>query len=1199
MENQSTASYHEKRVEEVLAVYLEAARRGQAPDRSELLTRHPDLAADLEDFFSDHDLVRDMAEPLRTVVVAEQAPSPRATDTATLPSDELPDRFGDYELLAEIARGGMGIVYRARQVRLQREVALKMLFPGGRALAEVEHFLHTEAAAVASLDHPNIVPIYEAGTHAGRPFFSMKLIDGADLKRWVPDARASSSRAAWERDIAQLLAAVARAVHHAHQRGILHRDLKPSNVLIDRDGRPHVTDFGLAKRVEGDSALSQEGGITGTPAYMSPEQASGEKRLTTAVDVYGLGAILYELLTGRPPFRAPTPLDTIFQVRTEEPPRPRATDARIDRDLETICLKCLEKGPSDRYASAAAVAEDLERWLRGEPIVARPASAWERIAKWAQRRPALAALGCTAAALLLAMLGVLAWGWQQAEDRVGAEAVARTAAEEKATMERQRAEEAGRRERAVEAHLALERGLNRIDRGEIGHGLLWLARGLEVAPDDEAGLQGSLRLTLGSWKSWAPRPGPALEHGDHVFAAAFTHDGKVLATGDASNKLRAWEVATGTLLGKPVDAEGNILRIALSRDGTVLMATAAKPGEASVVRVWKVNTGERLARIELKEPRYTTAISPDGKRIFIAGEKGAGELWDGRTGKLLGTLADTTCGQTQDAVFLPDGKALLTATEKKGVQRWDVVTGRPTGPPLLPDFCYRIFVPADGRTFLAVRRGSSPTEAVAQRYETETGRPVGRPLQAVPWVSDVAISNLLPFAKLPPLSALQVEPWVSDVAMSPDGALVLIASSGAAQLWDATWGSPIGPSWPMLGKAIAVAIPPGGPMVLTAGENCHLWRIPPPPRPRQLGEGRMEDVTFSPDGKLLAAVSPARVQLWDVEKGRPLLAPIEHGPFGVRCATFSPDGKLLATAGNSGGKDLDEGGVDSVRFWDVRSGKPQGEPLMQPSFLRVLRFSADGKELLTIGHLKGKDSVFHRWDVATGKALSRHELPNRYWRTSAITPRGTYLVMMSDRYTYPGKVEIFDVATRGPVAELVREPEQMRGLAFSPDETTFLTMTDADGFNLRRAMIGARLWDTRTCKPRSEPRSFGFGFGHGDDMQSAFAPDGSTFLTLQHDSLVFWDRRTFRPLGTPIATRDFIFAEAWCPRGRTVATATQDHGVRLWEAPERIAGDPERLRLWAEVITGLELDAGQGAVELDEKTWRERYRRLQELGGPP
>jgi tetratricopeptide (TPR) repeat protein/tRNA A-37 threonylcarbamoyl transferase component Bud32 len=309
--------------------------------------------------------------------------------------------FGDYELQKELGRGGMGVVYKARQLSLNRPVALKMIKAGVLADdAEVRRF-QNEAEAVALLDHAGIVPVYEVGEHDGQRYFSMKLVEGGNLAEQLGKFK-SDPRAA-----ATLLAEAALAVHHAHMRGILHRDLKPANILVDSEARPHVTDFGLAKRVEGDVEMTQSGAVLGTPAYMSPEQAYGRRgTITTATDVYGLGAILYALLTGEAPFGGQSLVDTLDAVRTRPPEPPRKRSPSAPRDLETVCLKCLEKDPRRRYPSAQSLADDLLAWLESRPISARRVGTTERAWLWCKRKPVVAALA--AAVVFAVILGTTA-----------------------------------------------------------------------------------------------------------------------------------------------------------------------------------------------------------------------------------------------------------------------------------------------------------------------------------------------------------------------------------------------------------------------------------------------------------------------------------------------------------------------------------------------------------------------------------------------------------------------------------------------------------------------------------------------------------------------------------------------------------------------------------------------------------------------
>jgi serine/threonine-protein kinase len=489
-------SDREQRLDEVLAGYLQAVRAGNAPSRAQLLDSHPDLASDLAEFFADQDRFDCLAAPLRDAL-----PSSRRTIPSRPPGIQPGAEFGPFELLGEIARGGMGAVFRARHKGLNRVVALKLLLGGPLASEDDRARFRREAEAVARLDHPHIIPIYEVGEHDGQPFFSMKLAEAGSL------AGVLGALLSRPRDSARLVERVARAVHHAHQRGILHRDLKPANVLLAspaRQGRekttpgadaaglanaaelagcePLVSDFGLAREVNG-PGLTQSGALVGTPAYMAPEQAAGARdAVTVATDVYGLGAVLYECLAGRPPFRGVNTAETIRQVLDCDPVAPRTLNRGVPRDLEIICLKCLHKDPQRRYASAQALADDLERFLAGEPIRARPVGRLERGVRWARRQPVVAGLSLALVVAVLSGFGLVLHYLRLAEaaaahaqDKAELADKHRLQAEEQAREARKQAREARFQKAAADASF-------RQAHGTVNDFCVYLAGELEHVP---------------------------------------------------------------------------------------------------------------------------------------------------------------------------------------------------------------------------------------------------------------------------------------------------------------------------------------------------------------------------------------------------------------------------------------------------------------------------------------------------------------------------------------------------------------------------------------------------------------------------------------------------------------------------------------------------------------------------------------------
>ncbi len=488
--------------------------------------------------------------------------------TASSPSEPTHIRyFGDYEITRELARGGMGVVFEARQMSLNRKVALKMILAGQLAHeTDVKRF-YTEAEAAANLDHPGIVPIFEVGQHEGQHYFSMGFVEGQSLSQRLTEGPLPP------REAAALMTAVADAIDYAHQCGVIHRDLKPGNILLDQKGNPRVTDFGLAKKLEGDSGLTGSGQIMGTPSYMPPEQAGGQRAAVgPAADVYALGATLYALITGRPPFQAATAMDTVLQVLSDEPVPPRRLNASIPRDLETICLKCLEKELSRRYASAAALAADLRRFLAGEPIAARPVTRLERLAKWARRKPTLAAaytLGLLAV-LLGGLGGVAVWQWRAAEKARERETLARSSAEmaqaeavlardaatsAQAEAERQRDRADDARSVADKARVAEQNARAEAERQREKFERFDYGRTIQVAHQDwrDDNVPATLALlesTRAELRGWEWRYVHRLCHSnlltlkghtEYVSSASFSPDGSRIVTGSCDQTAKVWD----------------------------------------------------------------------------------------------------------------------------------------------------------------------------------------------------------------------------------------------------------------------------------------------------------------------------------------------------------------------------------------------------------------------------------------------------------------------------------------------------------------------------------------------------------------------------------------------------------------------------------------------------------------------------------
>ena len=1087
---------------------------------------------------------------------AAELPETFRLDGSTTPPPARPDphvpRVPGYDLISVVGCGGMGVVFEARHHQLGRRVALKMLRGDVLIDPQSRERFRAEGHALARLQHPNIIQVFEVGTtdpapggSPSVPFIALEFVDGGCL---VQRTRSPQPPAAAARTVETL----ARAVHTAHLLGVIHRDLKPANVLLTPAGEPKVADFGIAKLVGDDAppgpgAMTLSGYVFGTPEYMAPEQFT-VGAATPAIDVYSLGVILYQLLTARIPFQGATVADTMRLVLDQEPVPPRSLQPAVPRDLETICLKCLEKEPARRYESAEALADDLSRWAAGHPIRARALGPTGRAARWVRRNPLVAGLSGVLVVVALAGLTGVLWGWGEARrNAVAAEANA-TAAEASAASAREAERDARtaarneRRERyrvgvmaasgALRLHdtEAARRALDdtplddrdwvwnllraQLDRSQTvlaGRGnrsrMAWLT------PDARWALLQGEDVTFRVWDTVGRVEYDRLDLGPAPVAPVLSPDGVVLAYGVPDHTVRLRELATGRTRAELRGHRDRVHTIDFSDDGRRVV-TASHDG---TLRVWDAADGRELRQFRAPpDENGALTLSPDGRLVASRGQEGtpAARLWELDTGRERATLGGHG-GCAHFVMFSPTGDRVVTAERfpHTNVYVWDAATGR------------RLAALKGHENQVTSARFSPDGTRLATTSSDRTVRlwdvseaPAGRETEALHVLRGHAGA-------------------VNHAAFSADGSRLVSASHDrTVRYWNARSGELLAVLCGHTDQVITAEFRGDRSALVSAAIDgtVRVWDTAAAEGGGAVAghENFVYHVAFFPDGgRVASAAWDGTARVWDATTGRELKR-FDHGiDRYVTSVAVQADGKYLATTARHEGHD-----EVTVRVWDVAAGRVRHRWNLPIAWQDGRAAFAPRGDLLAAGCRDGRVKL---WDAASG--VEAAELPGGgvAVRDLAFSPNGSLLAVGYDDGDCT--VRVWDVATRTVVRQLRGHAQGVYALAWNRAGTLLATGS------LDRT---ARLWDAATGACVAD-------LAHGTVVYGvAFSADGRLLACACGDNLVrTWDVASHRETAELSGHRNYVHHLAFSPDGSRLATASGDRTLRIWDTLPRAARD--------------------------------------------